>query len=39
MQQAFEKVYQELPEAQTQMEAPVEEKVTKISESIQGFHT
>jgi hypothetical protein len=27
------------PEAQTEMEAPVEEQVTKISEAIQGFHT
>jgi uncharacterized coiled-coil DUF342 family protein len=39
MQQSFEKVYKEIPEARTEMEALVEEQVTKISEAIQGFHT
>jgi hypothetical protein len=34
----IQKVYQELPEAQTEKEAPVEYQVMKISESIQGFH-
>jgi hypothetical protein len=37
MQQEFEKVYQELLEAQTEKEALVEDQVMKISESIQGF--
>jgi predicted nucleic acid-binding Zn-ribbon protein len=38
MQQEFEKVYQELLEAHTKMEASIEEQVTNTSKSIQGFH-
>jgi hypothetical protein len=38
IQYAIQKVYNDIPEVPMEIDAPIEEKVSNISESIQGFH-